>query len=63
MLYDSKFPSIRLGMHIFYSFQPQKHRHYLFMKVNTISNEVRPICLHQADDLQQCLSLKLILSK
>lgn len=33
------------------------------MKANTISDEVRPICMHQASDPQQCLNLKLILSK
>lgn len=47
----------------FIHFNPKKHQHYLFMKANAISNEVIPICLHQAGDPQQCLNLKLILSK
>lgn len=47
----------------FIHFNPKKHQYYLFMKANTISNEVQPICLHQAGDPQQCLNLKLILSK
>lgn len=49
-------------MHILFISTPN-HQHYLFMKANTISDEVRPIFLHRAHDLPQCLNLKIILGK
>lgn len=49
-------------MHILFISTPN-HQHYLFMKANTLSNEVRPIFLHRAHDLPQCLNLKIIFSK